>query len=345
MILLDSQLFHKVLLQVLHEKSLPNSIAKTVADSLISASLRGVDSHGLNLYPHYDTELKLNRLNINPNIQINNTGLSTAILYADNTFGHYVGDLAVDKAISLASNTGVGMVSVRNSTHFGAANYFTDKIARNNMIGFAFTNTEALVNAFGSKEAFLGTNPFCFSAPMLNEDPFCLDMATSTVAWNKIKNYRRQNLELEKGWALDKNGVATQNPHAANSLTAIGGYKGFGLGLVIEILCSGLASGILSKDVIPLYDLDREDKRNISHFFMAIDITKFVAIDLFKVYMNNLATSARSLEPNNDSVEVLISGDKEKQQYAIRIANGIPMDDAKFDEFLNITKDFQYALL
>jgi ureidoglycolate dehydrogenase (NAD+) len=345
MILLDSQPFHKILLQVLHEKGVPNSIAKTVADSLVTTSLRGVDSHGLNLYPHYDTELKLNRLNINPNIQINETGLSTAILDADNTFGHYAGDLAVDKAISLASNTGVGMVSVKNSTHFGAANYFTDKIARNNMIGFAFTNTEALVNAFGSKEAFLGTNPFCFSAPMLDEDPFCLDMATSTVAWNKIKNHRRQDLKLEKGWALDKNGIETQNPHDANSLTAIGSYKGFGLGMVIEILCSGLASGILSKDVIPLYDLDKADKRNISHFFIAIDISKFVPIDLFKVYMSNLATRARSLEPNDNSTEVIIAGDKEKQQYVARLINGIPMDNIKFDEFLNISKDFQYALL
>jgi ureidoglycolate dehydrogenase (NAD+) len=345
MISLDSQLFYKTLLQVLHTRNVPEPIAKTVVESLVTTSLRGVDSHGLNLYPHYDNELKLNRLNINPNIQINETGLSTAVLDADNTFGHYAGDLAVDKAIDLASNTGVGVVSVKNSTHFGAANYFTDKIARNNMIGFAFTNTEALVNAFGSKEAFLGTNPFCFSAPMLDEEPFCLDMATSTVAWNKIKNYRRQNLELEKGWALDENGVETQNPHDANSLTAIGGYKGFGLGMVIEILCSGLASGALSKDIPPLYDLSIEDKRNISHFFIAIDVSKFISIDLFKMYMSNLATRVRSLEPNSNSTEVLMSGDKEKQQYAIRLANGIPMDDVKFDEFLSISKDFQYTTL
>jgi ureidoglycolate dehydrogenase (NAD+) len=345
MILLDSQSFYKTLLQVLYKKGVPNLMAKTVAESLVTTSLRGVDSHGLNLYPHYDNELKLNRLNVNPNIQINETGLSTAILDADNTFGHYAGDLAVDKAINLASTTGVGMVSVKNSTHFGAANYFTDKIAQNNMIGFAFTNTEALVNAFGSKEAFLGTNPFCFSAPMLNEDSFCLDMATSTVAWNKIKNYRRQDLKLEKGWALDKNGIETQNPHDANSLTAIGGYKGFGLGMVIEILCSGLASGVLSKDIPPLYDLSIKDKRNISHFFIAMDISKFIPVDLFKTYMSNLATRVRSLEPNDNSTEVIMPGDKEKQQYIIRLANGIPMDDIKFNEFLNISQDFQHTIL
>ena len=345
MILLDPIRFYTILMNVMHKKGVSNDISEIVADSLISTSLRGVDSHGLNLYPHYDDELRLNRINISPNIEINQTGPSVSILNADNTFGHYAGNLAVKTAIELATNTGVGIVSVKNSTHFGAANYFTDKIAQKNMIGFAFTNTEPLVNAFGSTDTFLGTNPFCFSAPTLNTDYFCLDMATSTVAWNKIKNHKRQNLKLESGWALDKDGIETKNPHKASSLTSIGGYKGFGLGLVIEILCSGLTLGPISKDILPLYDLNIKDNRNISHFFMAIDISKFISIELFKIYMSNLSMRIRSLNPKNNSIKVLIPGDKEKQEYIIRKKNGIPMDSFKFNEFLNISEDFNNAVI
>jgi LDH2 family malate/lactate/ureidoglycolate dehydrogenase len=266
------------------------------------------------------------------------------VIDADNTLGHYAGELAVDHAVNIAKTQGISAVSVKHSTHFGAAAYFTNKIAQSDMLGFAFTNTEALVNAFNSKEAFFGTNPFCFSAPMLEEDPFCLDMATSTVPWNKVKNYRRQNIQLDEGWAYDENGILTTDPQAAKSLTAIGGYKGYGLGMVIEILCSGLTQGPISKDIAPLYDISISDKRDISHFFMAIDVSKFLESTLFKSYMNSMINRLRSL-PKSSEDSVYVAGDKEKIQYSERSVYGIPMDEVKFKEFLEISNDYKQAVI
>ncbi len=143
----------------------PESNQHVVA-SLVQTSLRGVDSHGINLFPHYCRAAEAGRINSRPHISISRTGPSTAVMDADH---------------------------VRNSTHFGAAAYFGLIAAERDCLGFAFTNADALVKAFGAKEAFFGTNPICFTAPLQNESPFCLDMATSLVSWNKINNYRREN--------------------------------------------------------------------------------------------------------------------------------------------------------
>lgn len=331
--------------QLFLNKGMANDVACVVVDSLVETSIRGVDSHGIGLFPHYYSEVSLGRLNILPKIDIEKKASSVAVLDAKNTLGHHAGKLAMESAIDMAKETGIGMVNVKNSTHFGAAWFFTDMAANRGMLGLAFTNTEALVNAFNGKDSFFGTNPFCFSAPMIDENPFCLDMATSTVSWNKVKNYRRQNLTLEEGWTLDENGAKTVDPHKARSLTAIGGYKGFGLGAVIEILCSGLANGPLSKDIPPLYDLSIETNRNISHAFIAIDVAKFIPLEFFKNYMTSLAYRVRSLKATNEEIGVVLPGDNEKQSYSLRSASGIPMDDYKFTEFLEVSKDFQLTLL
>lgn len=235
--------FHKLMEKVLVERGLDHKVANSMVSSLIQTSLRGVDSHGINLFPHYYQELILNKVSKDTDIDINQTSDTTCVIDANNVFGHYAGDQAIKKIIEMCSHSGVAAVSVKNSNHFGAAAYFTNQIANMGYFGFAFSNSEAYVNAHNTKELFLGTNPFCFSAPMKDEEPFCLDMATSTIPWNKVKNHRRWNKPLSSGWALDENGNETNDPHAAKSLTPIGSYKGFGLAMVIEILCSGLTLG------------------------------------------------------------------------------------------------------
>jgi ureidoglycolate dehydrogenase (NAD+) len=339
MIKVDHNKFKLELLKVLNNNQLPYDVAKEIVESLITTSLRGVDSHGINLFPHYYQELISNRININPSIKFENTSKSTCIIDADNCFGHYAGAVAIEKCMSLAKTNGISITIVKNSNHFGAAAYFTEKAAKQNMISFAFCNTEALVNPYNSKESFLGTNPFCFSAPMNGEDSFCLDMATSTVPWNKIKNYRLQNKNLESGWALDKNGLETLDPNLATSLTPFGSYKGFGIGSMIEILCSGLSGGPMSKDIAPLYDLNIENHRKISHCFIVIDISKLIDINLFKLYMTNFSSRIRNL-PSNCNEEVMLAGDKEKKCYSKRVKDGIPIQKIKFKEFLNISQNF-----
>jgi len=340
MIHVDHKKISSVMINVLLEQGLNYRSASSMVSSLIQTSLRGVDSHGINLFPHYYKELQLNRINKNPNIKINKTSSTTCIIDADNSFGHHAGDDAVDSVIEMCANNGMACVSVKNSNHFAAAAYFTNRIAKHGMFGFAFTNSEAFVNAHNTKELFLGTNPFCFSSPMYGEEPFCLDMATSTVSWNKIKNYRRWGKELESGWALDKNGNQTEDSNAAASLTSIGDYKGFGLGMVIEILCAGLTLGPISKDIRPLYDLSVEGDRMISHFFMAIDVSKFAPIDVVSKYIKSIAERVRSLNSIHSSEISMIAGDKEKMFFKKRLITGIPIDDEKMNEFCMIDSSF-----
>jgi LDH2 family malate/lactate/ureidoglycolate dehydrogenase len=334
MVLIDSNKFRAVMYECMLSTGVEAEVANTVTESLIETSLKGVDSHGIHLFPHYYKELNLNRLNKNSNIEIKQKSPSVSILDAKNTFGHFAGKKAMLEAIQLAQHTGIGVVSVKNSTHFGAAWYFTDIAARYEMIGLALTNTEALVNAYGSKETFFGTNPIAFSAPMRDENPYCLDMATSTIPWNKVKNYKRQNKPLKLEWAYDNNGQPTIDPHQAV----------FGLGMFIEILCSGLTTGPMSKQIAPLYDLSITYDRNISHFFMALDISKFVSVDWFKGYLSDMATQIRNL-PKVGTNDVMIAGDKEKMSYEHRKINGIPIEDSILLEFLLISNKFNHTIL
>lgn len=329
----------------LHDLQLHPDVTKSITNSLIQTSLRGVDSHGINLFPHYYQELFLNKINKNINIKINETSNTTCVIDANNVFGHYAGDESVKQIIKMCSTQGMACVSVKHSNHFGAAAYFTNQIANNGFFGFAFSNSEAFVNAYNTTELFLGTNPFSFSAPMKGEEPFCLDMATSTVSWNKIRNFRRWNKKLGRGWALDSKGHPTIDANEAKFLTSSGSYKGFGLGMMIEILCAGLSLGPISKDIRPLYDLSVDGDRNISHFFMAIDISKFASVELVASYTKIMAERVRNMKSISKLEIPMVAGDKEKICFFDRSITGIPIDEEKFNEFLKINSFFEKSII
>src|SRR5258706_4052485 len=188
---LDSNALKKLMRGTLDKKNLTAEAASHVTESLIQTSLRGIDSHGINLFPHYCRAVDSGRIVRDAKMKINKTAESAAVIDANNAFGHHAGAVAIDLAVELAKKTGMGAVGVTDSSHFGAAAYFALRAAEKGFIGLAFTNGDALVKAYASKEAFFGTNPICFAAPLATEGPFCLDMATSLVSWNKINNYRR----------------------------------------------------------------------------------------------------------------------------------------------------------
>jgi ureidoglycolate dehydrogenase (NAD+) len=344
MVSLDSGILKKLMQEKLFEKGVNDNAVHHAVSSLIQTSLRGVDSHGINLFPHYCRAVDSGRINKKNEMVINRTAASTAIVDAKDSFGHHSGAVAMDYAIELAAETGIAAVNVTNSTHFGAAAYFALRAAEKNMLGFSFTNADALVKAFNSQKAFFGTNPICFTAPLLNEEPLCLDMATSLVSWNKINNYRRTNEAIPAHWAYDENGISTTDPHIAKSLSPAGEYKGFGLGMMVDILCAVITGGLISKDILPMYNSPIEAQRKISHFFMAIDIQKFSSPDTFKANLQSMADRIRML-PKLSEEEVMVPGDPEKKQFAERIKSGIPMDDIKFGEFMEISNSFENAVI
>ena len=343
MIYLDSKTLHRIMETTLVERGVNTGSVQHVVESLIQTSLRGVDSHGIKLFPHYCRAIDGGRISKHPKITIEDTGVSTAVVDADNSFGHHSGAVAMDHAISLSKQTGIGAVSVKNSTHFGAAAYFGFRAANADCIGLAFTNANALLKTFGSNEAFFGTNPICFAAPMMSEGPFCLDMATSLASWNKIMNKQKENATIADNWAFGENGEKVTNPHEARTLNPIGEYKGYGLAMMVDILCGILADSLSSKDICDMYNAPISEKRYISHFFMAIDINKFLNTETFKRKLQDTVIRLRNLPPSDSERQVMVPGDPEKKFFQIRIKEGIPLDDEKFREFLNLSGRFSDA--
>lgn len=342
------KLDHKLLLQTMQEvfksKNVCADAVEHVTNSMVQTSLRGVDSHGIHLFPHYCKKIDGGRVSKDPQFSFTKTAASAGYIDAADGFGHHIGSIAVEKACEMASETGIAAISVRNSSHFGAAAYFALQAANRNMIGMAFTNADALVKAKGSTKAFFGTNPICLTTPLKNEEPFCLDMATSMVSWNKIKNYRREGAEIPDSWAYDGEGKIVTNPNDARSLEPAGDYKGFGLGMMVDIFCGILANGLISKDIMAMYETPLDASRKVSHFFMVIDPSKFLGVDEFKSNMQSMVDRIRKMPKQEGVNEVMVPGDPEKITKEDRLVNGIPILKEIFDDFMAISPDFQKAV-
>lgn len=314
----------------------PPELYEPVIEGLIETSLRGVDCHGIRLVPHYIEAALLGRINLAPKFVFRKTSPTTALLDADHTFGIAAASQGMNKAIELAEQFGVGCVVVSNSTHFGAAAIYALMAARHDMIGISLTNTDALVAPHGGKKRFLGTNPICFAAPCEAEDPFCLDMATSVISWNRLMQYRASGRSLKEGWAADRNGESCVDPNKVQVLLPIGEHKGYGLALMVEILCSLLAGMPYGPSVMSMFPVNGK-KRHLSHFLMVIDIQRFQKISIFKKRIKTLLDELRSQPPAKNFGNVLVPNDPEKENYRTRIANGIPMDEVTISGFRRIT--------
>lgn len=333
-----------ILFQIFEKIKVKKNIYKPVVDGLIETSLRGIDSHGIRLVPHYIKATLLGRINPNPKFKFNKTSLTTMIMDADHTYGITASVKAMENTIEMAKKNGTGITVVKNSSHFGAAGIYGHMAAKKNMVGYAFTNVDSLVVPYGGKERFLGTNAFCFCAPMEKEEPFCLDMATTTISWNKLMMYRKLNKNLERGWAVDKNGNETVDPHKAIALTHFGNYKGYGIALMVEMMTS-LMSGMPYGPNIPHMFPVNNKKRYLSHFFMAIDIKRFQSISVYKKRMKQLAVDLRKISSTDDFDNVMIAGDPEKKIFRERVEKGIPLTKEVHDAFNDLVKDLNLNIV
>jgi len=311
---------------------------KPVIDGLVETSLRGVDSHGIRLIPHYVRAVLTGRINKDAKFSFWKKAPSVGLVDADAGFGIAAGVYAMDQAIKLANSSGVGAVSVRNSSHFGAAAIFGLRAAKKNMIGMVFTDVDSLSYPFGGVKTFFGTNPICFTAPMGREGPFCLDMATTRVAFNKILAYRSLGKPLDVGWGADENGIPTTDATKAVSPIPIGDYKGYGLAMMVAIFSSLLAGVPYGPDIPAMFPLDGR-RRNLGHFFLAIDIKRFRPISQFKRDLQNMSNMLRLITPVDPAQPVIVSGDLEKKQFSIRRKYGIPVPKHDIDEILFLAKE------
>ena len=301
-------------------------IAYEVAECLIQTSLRGVDSHGIRLLPHYIRVAESGRINKKANYSFNQTSPTSGIYDADHTYGHAAASFAMKEAIKMANNSGSGFVVVKKSTHFSASAYYALQASDQDMIGFSSTSTSSTMVPTRGKNPFLGTNAITFSFPCEGEDPVCLDMATTQIAWNWVLKARAEGKKLDSPWAINKEGFPTDDPNKAIGLLPAGLHKGYGLGLVVEILCNILANQPYGKNVSDMFDGDLSEKRFLSHFVGAIKISNFIDIKLFKSSLKNMITEIRNEPPIDSDHPILVAGDPEKISEKERLVNGIPIE-------------------
>ena len=304
--------------------------SKATSEGLVLASLRGVDSHGIQLRPHYVLAGNAGRLNFNPQFQFKQTGASVGVLDADHALGFPAGQYAIEKCVELAKDTGIGAVSVKNSSHGGMLAYYTLPVARKGMFALTMTNTTPRLIPTGAKRAFFGTNPLCYAAPLLDEEPLCYDSATTQITGNKVKLYRRLEQDLPEGTAADIDGNPTIDPMVAELLYPFGGYKGLGISMLVDLFCGVLAGMPNGDNVSQMYGDDISGHRWLGQFFMVIDIERFRHLQDFLEEIQLEVDRLRKL-PAQENQKVLAPGDPEKLVYAERNENGIPMPRKLYD--------------
>jgi LDH2 family malate/lactate/ureidoglycolate dehydrogenase len=306
----------------------PNEDAHIAAETLVSADLRGVDTHGvIRFSPNawYVKWLRDGSMTKKPNIRIISETPSTALLDGDRGIGMVIGHRAMELAIAKAKQCGIGMVGVRNSRHYGMSAQYAMQALAHNMIGIAMTNASRQVVPTFGREARFGTNPMCFAVPADKELPFVLDMATTTAAAGKLELAARLEKSIPVGWALDEKAEATQDPRIAQRarrLLPLGGtrdngnHKGYGLAVLVEILC-GVLTGTLTA-----LNADQDPR---GHFFGAIRVDAFRPLAEFKQDMDRLIRELKSTPPVEGQRRVYVAGEIEFETAEERAERGIPL--------------------
>ncbi len=339
MTFIAGHILRHLLIQVLAHNGVREEIRRHVAEGLVQTSERGVDSHGIQLFPHYIAALNGGRINADPNIKVTRRIPSAAILDADHTFGHAAGALAMQHAITMAKEVGIACVTVANSTHCGAAAYYGLLAAENDMIGLFLTHATPHMLYPGAKYPTLGPNPICFTAPMEGEEPFCLDMSTTVVTFNRLKIVSEEGGVAESSWGTDEDGVPSTDPRRITHLFPIGGYKGYGLGMMIDIL-SGLLSGMpVGPDVSRMYGNPLSEKRRLGHFCVAINIAAFEDIAIFKRRLSDYCKTLREQGMGDADTRAKVPGDPEKEMKVQRLREGIPVPTSLLQELFRLGEE------
>ena len=312
--------------------------ASVASDVLLSADLRGIDSHGVARLSGYIRLWQAKRINPVPDIKVIHETPSTAVVDGDQGLGLVVAPYAMKLAMKKAEQVGTGWVSVQNSNHFGIAGYHAMMALSNDMIGMAMTNASALVAPTFSKEKMLGTNPIAVAIPAGNQPPFVADFATTTAANGKLEILQRKQQDTPEGWVQDENGLASIDANILKKNGSLlplgsdkthGSHKGYALGSIVDIF-SAVLSGASYGPWVPPFPAyipmpENMPGNGLGHFLGAMRIDAFRPADTFKSHMDNWISRFRTAAPIDSSNPVLIPGDPERMIEAERLKNGIPL--------------------
>ena len=354
---IDFDTMERFMVDVFTGVGVPEEDARTCADVLITSDKRGIDSHGIGrLKPIYYDRIKAGIQNPVTSFEIVREGLTTAVIDGHDGMGQVIAKRSMEMAIDKARKHGMGMVAVRNSTHYGIAGYYAIMAAGADMIGITGTNARPSIAPTFGVENMLGTNPLTFGIPTDEDFPFVLDCATSISQRGKIEVYDRLGKELPEGWVIGEDGRPKTDSHqvlidlvkGTAALTPLGGigdelagYKGFGYATVIEILSAALQSGNYLKS---LSGFDPEGKRqpyHLGHFFIAINISEFTEPAAFKKTTGDILRELRASRKAPGHDRIYTAGEKEYLAWLERRDKGVPVNEALQDDIRKLVDELR----
>lgn len=324
--------------ELLMKEGLNESDAFVCADSLVDADLSGIESHGVSRMTNYMKRLNTGVVAHNGIIKVKHEYASALSIDGNNQMGMIVGSYAMNRCIEKAKENGSCFATANHSNHFGTASYYARMAASEGCVGICGTNAPPNIAPWGSKQKFMGTDPIAISVPT-SKEPITLDMAPSVVAMGKIILAAKLGKSIPEGWVLDQDGNPCTDPVIGQNgtLIPIGGPKGSGIAIFMEILC-GILAGAEYGPHINHFWKDFEHPQNVGHFFSAIDISKFVDYDIFIKRIDAFVNEVKSLPKNAEFSEIFMPGEIECNKRKDRKANGIEMSDSVYTE-LSILAD------
>ena len=313
----------------------PRENAENIADSLVLANLRGVDSHGIIRIPYYIEGIRKGFVQRSSDIRTVEESASIILLDGGNGLGIPVATKATALAIDKAKSMGVSVVGVRNLGHVGMLAYYMKKVVAHGFIGFSCVNAPAVMIPWGGKENMFGTNPMSIGFPMDKGEPIILDMATSGIARFKINVAARRGKKIPEGVALDKDGKPTTDAQEAleGFLLPFDGYKGYGLVLAIEVLSSALLGALQSKYI------EKHASTQGGFFIAVIDIRRLRDYEEYRKDIAHLVANVKSCPPMDGFEEVLVPGEIEDREAEKRIKDGIPIEDTTWQELIKVAQE------
>jgi LDH2 family malate/lactate/ureidoglycolate dehydrogenase len=337
--LVPVQVFQDFSLQVLEKYGVPREDAEVLTDTLVQASLRGHDSHGVATLPMYVRRLKSGIMKAKTTVTVLKEDASTALLDGCDGIGQVVAYRAMELAIRKAQGNGIGLVGVRNGGHFGAAAYFSMMALKHDLIGLTATNGYARMAPWGGYERIMCNTPWSVAIPAAEEMPVVLDMANSIVAYGKVRVAADKGEGIPIGWALTADGILTEDAREAmdGTVLPIGDYKGYGMAVIIEVLAAILTGALSSWDVGA--PGNPEARSGVGHIIGAIDIERFVPLDEFKQRVDELSRKLRQSRKRPGFDAIRLPGEPEWITKQEREAKGIPTLQIWIDSLRDLGKE------
>ncbi len=353
---------HRFATEVFKKANMRSEDAAFVADALVWANLRGVDSHGVIRIPWYVENIDKGVMNPRPNIKLMKETPATLVIDADHALGAPITIYTLNLVMAKAKKLGIGWGIIRNHTHHGALGYYAQIVAEQNMAGIIFACSLPNMAPYGAKAAGVQNSPIAIAVPANHHSPLVLDMATSVVAGGKFWLAAEKGLPLPVGWAIDKEGKPATNPKEPYVLLPFGGAKGSGLAMMLECLSSVLADNPMLSPTLLGREIETPatDKKlkvigdrpahitRVRHILnsavIAINIEMFTSVEGYKEHIDNLIDGIKALPKAEGFDEILVPGERGAKSFLDRSQNGIPLTDSTFRNLKSIAERFSIEL-